>query len=36
MTIAAAARIPGVMGSRRARQLASARAIVDAASGLNH
>jgi serine/threonine protein kinase len=35
-TIVAAARIPNVMGPRLARQLAQARAIVDAAGDLNH
>jgi tetratricopeptide (TPR) repeat protein len=35
-TILTAARIPNVMGARLARQLAAARAIVDAASGPNH
>ncbi|MEP7124759.1 MAG: protein kinase [Byssovorax sp.] len=35
-TIAVAARIPNVMGPRLARQLAAARAIVDAAGDTNH
>ncbi len=35
-TIAAAARIPNVMGPRLARRLTAARAIVDAAGGLGH